>query len=327
MQVKFSRNGMSEEQLLEIAQINKGKEIDEQEWYGHGAVIRQYGFFPKNWKLKPYIPHGVSLWDKISKSRTLYTNGYDFFFSKRLSEIFYNTTGKKSYIITSPFVLYKRLYKKTKDKNAKGSIVFPSHSISEIDVIFDIDALCYELHNLPEKFKPIHVCLFYVDVLKGDYKKYIEHGFPVHCAGSRLDKDFVINWYEIVTHFKYGLGNEIGSHLFYLTDLDIPFSLIGEKPVNFNKSCLETGKLGEFDYEHEQIKVCRDLFRGLYTGISEEQLEFVAQEISLHDGIGRVETAIILYKSWFKHHFINNFIGKLYEFFPYLRVFKNRFIK
>src|SRR5690606_30486822 len=76
--------------------------------------------------------------------------------------------------------------------------------------------------------KPVTICLHFVDVLKGKHRLFEEAGFRCVTAGHMFNKDFISNFYKIVTNFKYSLSNDIGSHTFYSIELVIPFSLMGD---------------------------------------------------------------------------------------------------
>jgi hypothetical protein len=97
----------------------------------------------------------------------------------------------------------------------KGTIVFPSHSTHHIRAIFDHEEYADRLNALPEKYKPISVCIYWKDFFHGYHSFYVEKGFRIVTAGHIYDPDFLYRFYGICRQFKYSTSNDIGGHLFY----------------------------------------------------------------------------------------------------------------
>ncbi|WP_226389031.1 hypothetical protein [Penaeicola halotolerans] len=201
------------------------------ERYGFGKELRRFAKIPSFFPLRINAHHGIYMWDKPHPRE--YTNSHlaMLVFSESYKEQWDKLSNKPCYVIKHPFLLYKKRNKiKYEGEENKGSVFFLVHSSTDIDASYDPYEIIEKLKSLPDEFKPVTICLYYMDILKDRHLPFIDNGFTCVTAGHMYNTEFIDNFYQILTNHKYALSNQIGSHTFYTLDLGVPFSLIGEEP-------------------------------------------------------------------------------------------------
>lgn len=134
---------------------------------------------------------------------------------------------KDSYILGASFVHYRNMHQIEQDEDAKGTLVFPSHSSPYAYAVFDYEAYAEALLNLPEKYHPIHVCVYWMDILLGQHEPFVKHNIPVYTCGHLGDAKFAHNFYNLIKRYKYLSSNHVGSYAVYSLEMGIPFILYG----------------------------------------------------------------------------------------------------
>ena len=140
--------------------------------YGANLIVRKYSNFPQWLPLPCHLEHGWTAMDESLISDLEVDKGLMLVYSQRRYDSWKKVSKIPVEIIGSPFVQYRRLEKIKVDLDAKGTIVFPSHSTNELDVEFDIDKFCRQLDDLPKDFQPVTICLHFIDLNKGRDKEY-----------------------------------------------------------------------------------------------------------------------------------------------------------
>lgn len=129
---------------------------------------------------------------------------------------------------------------------------------------------------------------------------YINNGFPVYTAGDYQDCRFVERFYNILKNFKYATSNELGSYIYYAVEMGIPFSVFGNKPRYYNVVNKDF-PVGEYDFDNQkEYNKIYKLFEGFHTEITQEQKEYIIENLGLNKGISRLQMAYILYKNYFQ---------------------------
>lgn len=205
--------------------------------YGFSHIIRKYAHFPWYLPLPAQIEHGWTIYTEALKSDLSTNKPLMLVFSRRRAKAWVKRSDIPVAIMGSPFIHYKNINRISKQKNAKGTVVFISHSTFDIKCEFDISGFCEELKKLPKKYKPVTICLFYLDFIDKKTDVYRKMGFEVTCAGPKFvnSLDFPRRFYEILSSHKYATSNAIGSYAFYAVDLEIPFFLTGSRPKLVNQ--------------------------------------------------------------------------------------------
>ncbi len=232
----------------------------------------QHGWAPQNYFAKEELEEKVLFY--------LHWN-------KRRKNIWDKNSNIPSYVVTAPFVIYRRMNNITQSKDAKGTIAYPSHSVLTLKAEYNIDEYCRLLKELPEEFQPVTISLHHIDIeifhMDVEYEK---RGFKTICSSFHQgDKTFYEGFYDILKNYKYATSNEPGTYAFYAIEMGIPFFVLGNPSVRENSTILED----------EYGKIAYDLFSKKPFGvITKEQLDFVNSEIGVTDCLTKEELRNIL---------------------------------
>lgn len=190
------------------------------DFYGQAAVLKKYADFPAHYPLKAVLEHGLFfddwMWDVDRSARLpLYFSS-----SAHRARIQTRETGRASIPIGYGFLYAMSLFRTIHGSEEsmdirRGTIVFPSHSTHHVKAVYDHEAFAGTLDALPERYKPVTVCIYWKDFLHGYHSPYEKKGFRIVTAGHIFDPDFLYRFYDICRHFKYSTSNNIGGHLFY----------------------------------------------------------------------------------------------------------------
>lgn len=274
--------------------------------YGFGKWIRKYGYYPNFLPLCIYTDHGPGDNGKSPYPHEIKSTApVQFYHVTSAVERWRKISSKPCFPIYSPFVFARRSLRIEKRKESQGAIFFIAHSTPSISDYKLVDKYHKELQILPEKFKPITVCLHISDIEKGLDKKYRKLGYKVVTAGDSKNQEFTERFYRLLCSHKYALSNLFGSYGFYAVEMGIPFGLYGDPPIYINKndSNIPIG-VYESDKKSSYHRDINKLFYGLPAdSISIEQHEFVKYHLGLDSGLSRLSMAKVLYVSLLKWPF------------------------
>ncbi|MDR1361737.1 MAG: hypothetical protein LBJ16_00805 [Holosporaceae bacterium] len=296
----FDYNGYNEEELQKLSDERSIPYIL-RESYSFGKIIREYGFYPSLLPLTIYHLHGAGrVFSNHPYQHELDSKAYCMFVNNSADVQTYSDAGMDCEVMFHPFVYYRRSRKIEKSQNAKGTIIFPSHMTPDVDDLSDVSEYIEQIKNLPDIYKPLSVCMCWVDITQGKHKVWMENGFPVYTVGNAYHEEFVERFYDLIRHFKFMTSNSIGSQTYYAVEMGIPFFLFGSGPQYFNKTDPNFPK-GKMDiHKHENYKKIHNLFTELTTEINPRQKQAVLEGLGVHDGISRLKMMRILYMGFFK---------------------------
>lgn len=296
---------MNEQDLLSLCN-DKGPERKILYWpsevYGIGKALRRYAFYPDSLPLNIYSSHGITHADVPAPHELEQKTPAMLFFSPRLTREYKKRSDKYCATIICPYIFYRKANEIEPDKNAAGTIAFPSHSTPEMDDVTDYKEYCSKLRSLPEEFHPLTVCLHYHDINKGLYKVFTDHGFEVVTAGNVFHPDFIDRFYEIIRRYKFVTSNQLGSYAYYAVEMGTPFLLYGNPPVlvNVGDENIEKGPYQSF-LQAEQMKKALEILGTFSPEVTVEQKRFVEEELGVYHSIGRFKAACILYNAYFRY--------------------------
>ena len=267
--------------------------------YSHNEILKSKYFYPSFWDIYVGLAHGIypefNDNDEILDPNVIHLD-IDYYIYNR--EYKYKSfRGIKVLKSGNLFLYYKNKHKIKQKLNAKGTVVFPVHSNRNTEWKIDWEKYIYELKKLPEKFKPLLICLYYEDINKGLHNLFLKEGFSVTTAGNRYNKDFVKRFYDILSSVKYVTSNKIMSSTFYAIDFGLPFFLYGGE-VSYKQMIIKDNFKIEEKKEYEKAK---DKFIVITSKISNEQKEVA--DFYLGKNVkedSRLLITFILYKEWLK---------------------------
>ncbi len=256
--------------------------------YGHDVILREYVGLPRWFPINACIQHGGYLGENpdLKKKTPLYL-----VWNKRIANQSGNQINARVEILGSPFVIYRRKKGIEISPAAKGTVVFPAHSSHSVIQQFDVLKYCEELSRLPNLFKPLTICLHYIDVdtLGPLFEKY---GYSVVTAGKSRQggTGFVDSFYKILSQHRYSTSNDIGSYTFYSVEMGVPFFVYGPESVAVLRH--NNNQYNQSDL----LEKVREMFREFKTEISDEQYKFVLDEVGINDAVTPKELRSILVK-------------------------------
>ena len=192
--------------------------------------------FREVYRIPAYIPvsyvcfleHGVNFQFEHFYNRLLESHGEIIFLDNSHRVANYEArTGKKAYALGPLYPKYRKAHDIRPLGTASGTLAFPSHSSSEFDFSSGYSRYAQDLLQLPERFHPITVCVYYYDLLQGRHKVFEEAGFEVVTNGYIGDEAFVDTFYDTMRRFRYITSNHIGSYSYYALEMGLPFFLYG----------------------------------------------------------------------------------------------------
>lgn len=268
-------------------------------------MLKKYAKFPGWLPLPCHIEHG---WTPLTESLPTDLETQKplmLVYSQRRKDAWKKASKIPVEIIGAPFIHYKNLAKFKQSPKAKGTIVFPNHSMPNFEVNFNAKEFCRKLKKLPADFQPITVCLYWYDYIDPKSEIYREAGFEVVTTGPKLSNslDFAKNFYRLLADHKYACSNDIGSYTFYAVDFGVPFFLIGEIPTIINqgardKNVPERAKNDDFYWGKKAVEIFSG---GPVREISKKQKEFVEQEMGVKECLSSKKLNLLLW-----YHFREN---------------------
>ncbi len=300
---------MTEEELIALCE-KKNLDVGKSIWlywpaelYSFGKYIREYGYFPKILPLAIYCEHSGPSYSDTPYKHEVETEAPIFLSHSLVKAIKYsNITGKKAYPMMSPSVFYRRKNNIIREKNAIGTIAFPSHSLPTWELKFDVKKYCADLKRLPIEFQPLSVCLHMHDINSQVYKDYQREGLNVVTAGNTSDYRFIERLYSLMKNSKYATSNIPGTIGPLCIEMGMPFFIYGDYPQNTNISDINY-EIGETivasdrqAYYHNKTKLTEDFNLQV---VDKELFTSVEGFLGLENGISRLKMAFVLWYALF----------------------------
>ena len=213
----------------------------ESETYSHGRIFREWARYPRIFPLFFSSDHGVSRWSIFwqREQETKYKDYLTWNYKKYLS--YRKIVDKKIHYVPHPWTFYYQTQKVCKSSPRKGTLVFFPHSTQDIEVKFhSIERYLNELKNLDPKYHPIVICLSHHDIKKDLHIQLRKYNLPLITLGNATERDFVDNFYNVLSKFKYASSSVIGSQVYFAINAGVPYFILGEVPEYY-----KVNELGE----------------------------------------------------------------------------------
>ena len=255
------------------------------ELYSFGRCYRDWLDLPSWAPLPLYGDHGVNLTGILSPHEVKAKPKVFVTWFKDRAESLAKETQKDILHIPHPWISFRRKYKMEKLSDAKGTLVFYSHTSAGIEIVdYDWDQYFSTLKNLPDEYHPLIICMHRHDVEKGYHRHIRKYGFPIISAGETSSPYFVERFYDLVSRFAFATSNSGGSELFYCEELGVSYFIFGESPkyVNFSNYELPIGRMKPRDIvsiKSNDLK--NELFRQFPPKKSKEKDDFVGRVLGV----------------------------------------------
>lgn len=187
-------------------------------FYGSDRVLKGYAGLPDHYAIKIVVPHGLNYSGDLSylaRLERLPIVAYSCGDGDRL----YRAAGIRNALwpLAAPYAYAVELARLTAPPSVprRGTIFFPGHSIPDKLVEHDVDATVRRLNALSAEFKPITVCVYFLDYLRGLGRAFEQRGFRVVSAGHSHDPQFMIRLHHLITAHEFASSDDIGSCCYY----------------------------------------------------------------------------------------------------------------
>jgi len=252
--------------------------------YGIAKTVNSYSNKKSNYVIKGIIEHGLYLGNHFLDDEVNNKNFPGMItFSNYREKVLRNNTQKYIFKI-GPYIHYSNSYSKIieeeiKSRYGKILLVFPYHSIKNIDYEYNYNDFIKEIKNIRDlyNFDNVFVNMFWLDIKKGYHNKYREEGFLITTAGTNNDNQFLRRLKTLIQISNFTISNNIGTHTGYINYLDKPH-YIYEQKVNAVSKTKEDYKreFGNRDFEStEKIK------NKLYKAFSKISFEITKEQKEL----------------------------------------------
>ena len=204
-------------------------------FYGAGKAIRDYSHAKAC--VKACIEHGL-YYDGYRNDAEL--DGSELpalitFSAHRLRKI--RELSRVPVLTIGPYIHYADSYISQEElasvKAALGKVllVFPGHSLEDVERQFDMARLVHEIKELQAACNAdtVLVSLYYRDILNGSYVPYEDAGFRVVTSGYREDDNFLPRQKSLIQLADYTASNCFGTHVGYCLYLGKPHYIISQK--------------------------------------------------------------------------------------------------
>lgn len=292
-------DGYTDEKLVRLSQLQHRTEAGFAPWAtweaensSFGKTLRAWTGYPSWLPLCAVSDHGVHwgtrCWpNEIESPYRLFLT-----WNAKKARLMTERHGKESLHVPHPWVAYRRAFNLEPDTDRQGTVVFFTHSNDKTTPVFEsLDAYMQSLLDLPERFRPVVLCLSFHDVLKGAHQLLRRYGLPIITAGTTNAQCFVDRFYGIARRFKFACSPTIGSHSHYLVEAGIPFFLYGPAPTYMIKgsSAVRDGALNLKDYgddeDIENYMALHRLFSEPIDEVTPSQKEAVGRYLGLDSGL------------------------------------------
>lgn len=271
------------DQLCRDRQL-KTKEIHPtNDFYGQASVLKRYAGLPERYSLKSVLEHAPVLHDRMWQQDRITALPVNFGCSLERAKVMELHSGRPTYPIGFGFLYAKELLDKTTTQDShpiqrRGTVVFPFKSTHMIDTHFDHRDYARRLARLPANMKPIVICIYWKDYLRGKHDPYAEQGFQIVSAGHMYDRDFLLRLYDICRHFRYAVSNEFGTHLFLSVASGCYFSYVASSTITRDVPVSEQSDYVQNNSGFQRVRrQSKKLFAEIREESSRHQRQFVDQ--------------------------------------------------
>lgn len=200
-------------------------------YYGIGGTLR--GFSSYLLPIRAAIEHGVYFGSHVSDEETVHSGLPAIITFSEVRRYHISARTSKHSFAIGPYIAYANSLLDTEDiaririELGRTLVVFPSHSISGIQSIFDIGHLIDSILCFKDRhhFESVVVCLYWSDVLQGRAHHYLKSGFKVVSAGHIDDPLFLRRLRSILLLADYSYSNSVGTHVGYSVFLGVPHTI------------------------------------------------------------------------------------------------------
>ncbi len=220
------------ESLAEDRSENTVELFSPNDFYGNATVLKQYCGLPSSFRLPGILPHAPYLSNQSWMPEIQHALPNLFLLSRQQTKIYENHCRKKAIVLGSPVYYASKMISKEIEEarqSAEGTVVFPAHSTHHTTACYEEEQLIEFLNGLSDEWKPVRICLYWKDILKGRHHLYSKAGFPCMTAGHMYDKAFLFRMLRIICSHRFAVTNRLGSSSLYAAAFGVPVRMFDQK--------------------------------------------------------------------------------------------------
>jgi hypothetical protein len=196
-------------------------------------------FMNKNLPLNAYIEHGLVLGSLVKEDAINWCVPKIITLSGSRENHIRKRTSKPvlkigPYIHYADDLLSEQQFNKLKKELGKILMIFPSHSIKNIESEFNNKELITYIESKKHDFDSVVICLYWRDAHnKTLVDSYVNMGYRIVSAGHLHDINFLARLKSIIKLSDFVISNSAGTHIGYITYLEKPQIIIGQT-IDYN---------------------------------------------------------------------------------------------
>lgn len=202
-------------------------------YYGMDRILKRYAGLEDPYQLKVALPHGPLADEQPWKPLVDANLPAAWIYPAHVLPIYERATQKLLLRASSPYLYLLRMVERPAAGARSGTIFFPAHSTRFLTAQMDIADIVRRLQELPDRFRPITVCVYWRDYMEGRSDDFVRAGFRIVSAGHMYDPDFLVRLHHLCSTHRYAASNSIGSHLFYSVKSGCSFFWLGSADASY----------------------------------------------------------------------------------------------
>lgn len=166
----------------------------------------------------------------------------------------------KKIVPIGPYIQYVNNFKtkkrlvKLKNELGKVLLVFPSHSFIGAYTEYNINDFIQEIESMSKDYDTVLISLYYLDIIRGYDKIYIQRGYKIVCSGIRTDRWFLSRQKDLFCIADMSMSNDVGTHVGYSITMNVPhyifkqpIEILGCDGIEYSKSTYNEIRHKEFN--------------------------------------------------------------------------------
>ena len=254
--------------------------------YGMDRNLKNYANFPLNNKIHALFEHGILITDYVGGAFRIHEYLPSIVASEYRVNVLKNQENFHGAYAIGPYIHYvdsllsPEDLKVEKEKLGNTLLIFPSHSIEDVNCQFDYNKFIENINSVGKDYDTVRICMYYHDILLKKHIPYLNEGFEVVTAGHYNDYYFLSRLRSIIENSDMTMSNDFGTHVGYCIYLN-KAHFINKLDVRYEKSRNKILKKNTIEATekldgNDNISRINELFSQYDTNISKDQYNLVS---------------------------------------------------
>ena len=257
-------------------------------FYGHSQILKRAAGLKEDHPIRAVLEHGINYYTRDFVTRAELEAPLPAFLpNSRKRAAMYKTRSNGRWVmpVGSPFLYVQEEVDSLLSVPAQrqGTLCFPCHSTRYIHTDFAHETYAAKLEELPDKFKPVTVCIYWRDYDRGAHIPYQNRGFNIVSCGHMFDPYFLYRFYLYARRHQYACSNEIGSHLYYAVGSGCRYFHFSSGKIAYSAEKASKLVLGPMDSDETLQQTVQTLFGTVSETITPEQQRYVDDELGRNE--------------------------------------------